>query len=205
MEFVGLYKFIKKPTVAVHYKGDTLKRLLEQRWTGHLATVTVVLKSFDDIFSLLSEIDSNRAYGTDLRIEAAGLIRAVSEPSFEFIGRFVQKILQLLDAPNKMLQSEQMDLLSGMRLVKSASECVAQLRSESEFNNIMGQCKETERPQKRKRTVNKSLQGYVVEETVGQQQGDTDEGDTELQRLFYSTLDAVGEEISSVSVNATVS
>lgn len=189
MEFVGLYKFIKKPTVAVHYKGDTLKRLLEQRWTGHLATVTVVLKSFDDIFSLLSEIDSNRAFGTELRIEAAGLIRAVSEPSFEFIGRFVQKILQLLDAPNKMLQSEQMDLLSGMRLVKSASECVAQLRSESEFNNIMGQCKETERPQKRKRTVNKSLQGYVVEETVGQQQGDTDEGDTELRRLFYSTLE----------------
>lgn len=130
MEFVGLYKFIKKPTVAVHYKGDTLKRLLEQRWTGHLATVTVVLKSFDDIFSLF------RAFGTDLQIEAAGLIRAVSEPSFEFIGRFVQKILQLLDAPNKMLQSEQMDLLSGMRLVKSASECVAQLRSESEFNNI---------------------------------------------------------------------
>lgn len=95
MEFVGLYKFIKKPTVAVHYKGDTLKRLLEQRWTGHLATVTVVLKSFDDIFSLF------RAFGTDLQIEAAGLIRAVSEPSFEFIGRFVQKILQLLDAPTK--------------------------------------------------------------------------------------------------------
>ncbi|KAK0144461.1 Zinc finger MYM-type protein 1 [Merluccius polli] len=188
--------FFGKPTVAVHYKGDTLKRLLEQRWTGHLATVTVVLKSFDDIFSLLSEIDSNRAFGTDLRIEAAGLIRAVSEPSFEFIGRFVQKILQLLDAPNKMLQSEQMDLLSGMWLVKSASECVAQLRSESEFNNILGQCKEKERPQKRKRMVNKSLQGYVVEETVGQQQGDTDEGDTELRRLFYSTLDAVGEEMS---------
>ena len=109
-----------------------------------------MLKSFDDIFSLLSEIDSNRAFGTDLRIEAAGLIQAVSEPSFEFTGGFVQKILQLLDAPNKMLQSEQMNLLSGMQLVKSASECVAQLRSESKLNNIMGQCKETEKPQKRK-------------------------------------------------------
>lgn len=119
----SLYKFYKKPTVAIHYKGDTLKRLLDQRWTGHLATVTAVLKSFDDIFFLLSEIDSNRAFGIDLRIEAAGLIVAI-----EVIGRFVQKILQLLDAPNKMLQSEQMDLLSGMQLVKSASECVAQLR-----------------------------------------------------------------------------
>lgn len=40
-----LYKFIRKPTVAVHYKGETLKRLLDQRWTGHLATVQVINKS----------------------------------------------------------------------------------------------------------------------------------------------------------------
>ncbi len=33
-----LYKFIRKPAVAVHYKGETLKRLLDQHWTGHLAT-----------------------------------------------------------------------------------------------------------------------------------------------------------------------
>ncbi len=31
-----LYKFIRKPTVAVHYKGEKLKCLLDQRWTGHL-------------------------------------------------------------------------------------------------------------------------------------------------------------------------
>ena len=39
----ALYKFCKKPTIAVHYKGLHLQRLLEQRWTGHLATVSVIL------------------------------------------------------------------------------------------------------------------------------------------------------------------
>lgn len=43
-----LYNFIRKPTLAILYKGETLKRLLDQRWTGHLATVKVVVKSFHD-------------------------------------------------------------------------------------------------------------------------------------------------------------
>ncbi|KAG9276841.1 hypothetical protein AMEX_G9201 [Astyanax mexicanus] len=68
-----LYKFCRKPTVAILYKGETLKRLLDQRWSGHFATVSVILKSFDDLSILLREITSNRAFGADLRIEATGL------------------------------------------------------------------------------------------------------------------------------------
>lgn len=30
-----LYKFLRKPTMAAQYKGQMLKRLLEQWWTGH--------------------------------------------------------------------------------------------------------------------------------------------------------------------------
>nr|XP_014352815.1 PREDICTED: zinc finger MYM-type protein 6-like [Latimeria chalumnae] len=54
----SLYKFIRKPTVAVHYKGEKLKRLLEQRWTGHYGTVSVIIKSFDSIFELLTEVEN---------------------------------------------------------------------------------------------------------------------------------------------------
>ncbi len=58
-------------------------------------------------------INGNRRYETEVRMEAAGLIREVSETSFKFIAHMVYKILQLLDAPNKLMQSEDMDLLSG--------------------------------------------------------------------------------------------
>lgn len=47
-----LYKFIRKPTVAVQYKRQD-SGVLDQRWTGHLATVNVVVKSFHDILTLL--------------------------------------------------------------------------------------------------------------------------------------------------------
>ena len=46
---VSLYNFFRKSTVALHYDGEKLKRLLEQRWTGHLVTETAVLNSFQDI------------------------------------------------------------------------------------------------------------------------------------------------------------
>lgn len=62
-----LYNFIRKPTVAILYKGDTLKRLLDQRWTGHLATVKVVVKSFHDISTLLTEVENTRDLGAEVR------------------------------------------------------------------------------------------------------------------------------------------
>ncbi len=49
----SLYKYFRKPTVAALYTGQKLKRLLEQRWAGHMATVTVIMTSFNSILSLL--------------------------------------------------------------------------------------------------------------------------------------------------------
>ena len=48
----GSLRFFRKPAVALHYNGEKLKRLLEQRWTGYLATVTAVLNSFQHVTSL---------------------------------------------------------------------------------------------------------------------------------------------------------
>ncbi len=192
-----LYKFIKKPTIAVLYGGQQLKRLLEQRWTGHLQTVKTILNSFQDITELLAVINGNRRYETEVRMEAAGLIREVSETSFKFIAHMVYKILQLLDAPNKLMQSEDMDHLSAVKLVTCASECLTKLRSESDFLELWEKADDTEmpRPPKRKRTINKGLQEYRLKESIGQAQGDLGNQE-ELRRLYYSTLDAVLAEIS---------
>ena len=59
--------FFCKPTVALHYNSEKLKGLLEQRWTGHLATVTAVLNSFQHITSLLQEMSVSRAHKAEIR------------------------------------------------------------------------------------------------------------------------------------------
>lgn len=65
----------------------------KDRWTGHLATVLVVIESSIDLISLLTELDIVQALGPEIRMEAAGLLRELSELSFLFIAHFVHKIL----------------------------------------------------------------------------------------------------------------
>ncbi len=115
-----LYKFFRKPSGAVQYKGGQLKRLLDQRWMGHLATVTII-GSVKDITSLLLETDTEHAYGTEFRMEASGLF---SEPAFMFITFLVQKLLMLLDAPKKTFASRGHGPLEG---AGTGGECVKKL------------------------------------------------------------------------------
>lgn len=186
-----LFNFFRKPTVSVHYKGDSLKRLLDQRWSGHLATVSVILKNMEDISAVLSEVNSTRAYGSEVRVEAIGLLQHIQEPNFVFIGHAVHKILLLLDAPNKQLQAEEMDLLTGVKLVRSATECVRELRCDTVFSELWNAAtnnNETSQPNKRRRTMNRNLEQYVVEESVGQ--NDTN-NKTELKRLYFGAIDTV--------------
>ena len=75
----GCLHFFRKPIVALHYNGEKLKRLLEQRWTGHLATVTAVLNFFQHITSLLQETVTSRACKAETRIKTSGLLQEVQE------------------------------------------------------------------------------------------------------------------------------
>ena len=45
-----------------------------------------------DITSLLTEINSVLAYGAEIRMEAVGLLREMTEPSFSFIAKLVSPL-----------------------------------------------------------------------------------------------------------------
>ncbi|CAM4556543.1 unnamed protein product [Leuciscus chuanchicus] len=188
-----LYNFLRKPTVSTHYKGDTLKRLLDQRWTGHLATVSVILKNLEDIIAVLSKTSSSRAFGSEVRVLATGLLHQIKERSFVFIGHSVHKILLLLDSPNKQLQAKEMDLLNAVKLVHSAIDCVRDLRCDDAFTELWSTAtnnNEPIEPSKRRRVMNRNLEEYVLEESVGQNDTNNDDK-SELKRLFFSAIDAV--------------
>lgn len=132
--------FFRKPTKAAQYTGEKLKRLLAQRWTGHLSTVSVIVKSGDRITETLREIESTHSYSTDVRLEATGLLKATTEPSFGFIAYLSHKILGLLDPSNKLWQSEAADLYTSVQLVCSTFECIEHLRCDAEFENLWHEC-----------------------------------------------------------------
>ncbi|KAL0968294.1 hypothetical protein UPYG_G00264930 [Umbra pygmaea] len=194
----SIYKFCRKPTVAMHYKGAHLKRLLAQRWTGHLATVSVILKSFNDIKSILTNADTVLNYGAETRMEATGLLRETSEPSFMFLANLTHRVLSLLDPPNKLLQREDTDMLTGLSVVASATACVKKLRCDEEFKQMLDTATPTSdslRPgPKRRRIESTRMDGYIVTGPTGGHRGD-DDLETELRRLYYNTIDSVVGEL----------
>ncbi|GAA6087426.1 zinc finger MYM-type protein 1-like [Tachysurus ichikawai] len=97
-----------------------------------------------------------------------------------------------------MLQEEDTDLLTGMKLISSAAECVCSLRKEDEFcmlwDTVTAKTADTPAiPEKRSQQLNKNLSVYVVEETTGVNSNDK----TELCRLYFSALDHVLGEMET--------
>jgi len=185
------------------YNGQKLKRLLEQRWTGHLATVTVIIKSFNSILSLLQEIEDEQTSSTEIRVEATGLLKAITQPSFHFISCMIHKVLSLLDPPNTLLQAHTINLFTGVSVVQSALKCVEELRCDNQFDMLWEEFhkkrEEAELPavpgQKRRREESTQWKDYVVDTTFGQTRMEGEK--TECKRLYFSILDAVVGEMST--------
>lgn len=98
--------------------------------------MTTIIKSYKEITSLLSEVNAERTYSADVRMEATGFLREITRPAFMFIAHFVKKVLLFLDGPNRLLQSEDIDLLTRLQLIVSATECVSKFCCESEFTEL---------------------------------------------------------------------
>nr|XP_054597625.1 uncharacterized protein LOC129163644 isoform X2 [Nothobranchius furzeri] len=151
--------------------------------------VSVNLKSFDDQFTLFQEVTNNRALGADLRIEATGLWQSMS------IAEMVHKILTYLDPPNKLLQSEDMDLLTGLQLISSTCTCLENTCTETEFQAILAHCDGVStRSSKRRLIQNSALADYVVEEIVTRKDCNDE---TKLRRIYYSCIHSVYGEMKN--------
>ena len=99
-----LYVFFRRQFLTTAYQGHKLKRVLEQRWTGHLESAKVVLECWHEILVALDEASDACL---DLSIEAAGLRVHVSKPEFAFIAAAAVDILMLIFSSQQMLCCKQ--------------------------------------------------------------------------------------------------
>lgn len=113
-----------------------------------MATVKVVVKSFDNISTLQTEVENTQGLGAEV------LLRAIMQHSFLFIVHLVLKVLSFFEPPNRLLQAKDMDLFTVVTLVDTASPPATAADATGPGRS------------KRKRTINKNLCGFTVEETV---------------------------------------
>jgi hypothetical protein len=130
-----LYNFFRRYAVAREYNdvgGRKLKRLLEQRWTGHHDSVNTVLTEFNNILETLQNIAASRLSES---IEAAGLVQQLKHAEFMPVLKLTKDILDLLMPLNKAFQSETMDITTGIALIDVVRSTLASLIDELRSEN----------------------------------------------------------------------
>ena len=125
----GLYKFSKRAAIANIYDGVRLKRLLDQRWTGHLQTVQAILSSFSDIVDMLTVASKSNTLHGDLIVLAVGYLAQVHDEQFVVTAKIMQTILFTLNPANKMLQDECIDLCHATEIIQSCVTSLQQMRN----------------------------------------------------------------------------
>ena len=109
----------------------------------------------------------------------------------EFLTGVIHIVLGLMDPANRMLQAEETDLIPAVALIQSASSCIEDLRLDAEFLKMWADSGDSgdgagaPAPPKQQRQATKTLQDYVVSESLGQREVDIQQ---ECKRLFFSLL-----------------
>ena len=118
--FEQLYIFLKRQFASTIYEGQTLKRLLVQRWTGHLQCALAVKESRSELLDSLEVVSESDRVSSDVSVEALGLLGKVSKPQFALMAAVTVQILSLLTPANRMMQGKSCNKVLAKELIRSA-------------------------------------------------------------------------------------
>ena len=200
----GLYKFFRKFAVSQLYKGQHLQRLLEIRWTGHLAVCKVILKNYSEITEVLLALSKNHG---ELSVKAKGYLVLVSNSDFVFLCEIMLSVLEIFAPANKLIQKEVTNLKLGIDLINASSKVLeAKMNSFDEFISTLGEtypqifgiesgeCSS----EKRRRIVPRHFDNFVVTKRIPSASSTFQPEDQEVKwrSLYQAIINETETEIS---------
>jgi hypothetical protein len=132
-----MYIFFRRTPVAKFYDGKTLKRLMEHRWSGHLAAIDVISCSKTAICEALENIRDNGP--ADLAAMATGFLVQIQTDKFSFITVFLNRLLHLIEPVNKQLQADALDIPAATRMINAVRAEVQIMRSDVVFKQVVAE------------------------------------------------------------------
>jgi hypothetical protein len=198
----GLYNLTRRPLIAQHYDGEKLKRLLDQRWTGHLATVSVVRKCYHELLDLLGAVQTYSGSSGDDVAEAIGYAKQMKSLQFITSLAIVEKILLTLNPLNSMLQSKSMNLGMALTLLNECIKRIQNMREDGTFDLLLSESTSTStvsafeppRP-KRPHRQSQALVDCIIDCPLPIYGATT--GTQDMRRLFIEAIDAVDTELNA--------
>ena len=118
----ALYDFFKLSAVKEDYSGDSLKRLIATRWSGHLRSCKLIKDNYPEVVRTLDSARTNKKLKVADRAKASGLFAQAISREFIFFNYFVCDVLVDCDIACKILQSSRENLNSAMQSIASVRE-----------------------------------------------------------------------------------
>ena len=126
----SLYTFFKKIHIRALYHGETLKRLLTTRWSGHREAVARLKGNYKEVIEALNTArltGTKKIDSTDVAL-ATGLLTMMTDDEWIVLTYFLNEILELVDIGNKILQSRgSQNITSAVQTINSVKDEVKKL------------------------------------------------------------------------------
>ena len=187
-----LYKFVQRSILSQLYKGTMLQHLLEQRWSGHLSTITAVIKNHQHLIDLMESCE-DLVPDSDICVEAAGLLKIIRQKKFMFVLFLVERILLVLKPADQQLQSRETDILTGIELVTTIIKVLEQMKADGEntFKSISDAILqldiEPETTARRRSVAPRRLEDFAVLSSTGQRNLASD-SDSRLKGIMFEII-----------------
>ncbi|GBP82763.1 hypothetical protein EVAR_94921_1 [Eumeta japonica] len=200
-----LHEFFHHGKIAALYDGKRIGRLLEQRWSGHLAVTKVVYDNYSSILQTLKEIKNGRFNGDDVA-KSIGIKKVMLDLEFRIAMVVAKKILSTLQPADAALQARSAGLKDAITIIKCVKDEIIKLRSNQMYNQILEEaksltsndCGESEnRTQTSKRQVKKPnrMDDYLTYTPCSSARQNIDENDEPFKSEYFETLDILIAEL----------
>ena len=195
---IMLHDFFQHGKVSAIYKGKTIVRLLEQRWSGHLAIINVILANYAEIIRTLDEIIQSKLFAGKDIAKSIGIKSVMLKTDFRFTLILMKKILGLLEPADAALQGRSTSLKDAIEIITCVKNKIQLLRSSEMFLNILNESQNLvpypkddvkSTAEKRKRQSTHSLNAFFVMETLPNTQEEMEDCNLQYKGLYFEAID----------------
>uniref|UniRef100_A0A2A4K8G3 DUF4371 domain-containing protein n=2 Tax=Heliothis virescens TaxID=7102 RepID=A0A2A4K8G3_HELVI len=137
---IMLHEFFHHGKVSALYGGKRIGRLLEQRWSGHLAVTKVIYDNYSSILQTLKEIKNGRFNGDDVA-KSIGIKKVMLDLEFRMAMVVAKKVLSTLQPADAALQARSAGLKDAITIIKCVKDEIIKLRSNEMYNQTLEEAK----------------------------------------------------------------
>ncbi|XP_056637700.1 uncharacterized protein LOC130445837 [Diorhabda sublineata] len=198
---VMLHEFFGHGKVAAIYRGKSIGRLLEQRWSGHIAIVKVIFSNYTEILRSLDEFKNNRSFicwSVYLSVKSVRIKSVMLEYDFRFTLVFMKKLLGLLEPADSALQARTISLKEANEIIKSVKNKIRDLRTNETYQSLANEAsqllKDTEAipTEKRVPKLSVTMKEYLLmEKLLSEMSNKPNASKSGTEAEFFESLDLV--------------